>query len=347
VEHIGIDLHKRESQICLVDSATGEMTERRVVTSRAGFSALLEGRARAQVVVEAGTESEWVARCLEGWGHQVVVADPGYAPMYPRRGPRQKTDVRDARALAAASMHGTYRAVHRVSAAQRQVRQLLVAREVAVRTRTRLIAVLRALVRSTGARVPSGHADTFGARVARVALPAEVAAVVALLTPLLAAADASLATTEAALQAQVAGDPVVRLLQTVPGVGPVTSAAVRATLDTPARFGSARDASSYLGLVPRAHDSGDRRRAGHISKAGPPRARYLLVQVAWSVLRSTRASLAGLRRWGEGVAHRRGRRIAVVALARRLARLLYAMWRDGQAFDPQRLDGRRRQPAAA
>lgn len=341
MEHIGIDLHKRESQICILDPATGEVTERRVATSRAGFAAVLEGRAPAQVVVEAGTESEWVATCLEGWGHQVVVADPGYAPMYPRRGPRQKTDLRDARALATASVHGTYRAVHRVSGAQRHVRQLLAAREVAVRTRTRLIAVLRALVRSTGARVASGHADTFRARVARVALPAEAAAVVAVLTPLLEAADGTVRATEAALQAQVAADPVVRLLQTVPGVGPVTSAAVRATLDTPARFGSARAASSYLGLVPRAHDSGDRRRAGHISKAGPPRARYLLVQVAWSVLRSTRASLAALRRWGEGVARRRGRRLAAVALARRLARLLYAMWRDGRAFDPARLTRRR------
>ncbi len=121
MEHIGIDVHKRESQICVLNPGTGEVVERRVVTSRAGLSGLLAARAPAQVLVEAGTESRWVAAHLEALGHHVTVADPGYAPMYPRRGPRQKTDQRDARALAEASVHGTYRAVHRVSAAQQAV----------------------------------------------------------------------------------------------------------------------------------------------------------------------------------------------------------------------------------
>ena len=344
MDHIGIDVHKRESQICILDPGTGEVEERRIQTSAARYAAVLGRRAAAQVLIEAGTESEWVATCLEGLGHQVIVADPGYAPMYPRRGRRQKTDQRDARALAEASARGTYRAVHRVSAAQRQVRQHLAVRDTAIRTRTRHIALLRGLVRSTGQRLPPGHADGFGLRLAAMRVPPELAAVLAPLPPLLAAVDAAIAAADTALAAAVAADPIVRLLQTVPGVGPVTSAAIRATLDTPARFANARAASSYLGVVPCAHNSGDRRQGGHISKAGSSRARWLLVQVAWLVLRSPNPHLAPLRTWAERLAQRRGRRIAVVALARRLARILYAMWRDGQPFDETRLERRRPAP---
>ena len=90
MEHIGIDVHKRESQICVLDPGTGEIEERRIPTSAAQYAAVLGRRAAAQVLIEAGTESEWVATCLEGLGHQVVVADPGYAPMYPRRGRRHQ-----------------------------------------------------------------------------------------------------------------------------------------------------------------------------------------------------------------------------------------------------------------
>lgn len=338
MEHIGIDVHKRESQICILDPDTGEVEERRIQTRAERYAAVLGPRRAAHVLIEAGTESEWVATCLEGLGHQVVVADPGYAPMYPRRGRRQKTDQRDARALAEASARGTYRAVHRVSAAQRQVRQHLAVRDTMVRTRTRHIALVRALVRSTGQRVPPGHAATVGARLAAMTtLPPALTIVLAPLQALLPVVDAALGAADAALATAVADDPIVRLLQTVPGVGPVTSAAIRATLDTPTRFANARAASSYLGVVPCAHDSGDRRQGGHISKAGSSRARWLLVQVAWLVLRSPNPALAPLRTWAEQLAQRRGRRIAVVALARRLARILYAMWRDGQPFDGARL----------
>jgi transposase len=337
VEHIGIDVHKRESQICILDPDTGAVEERRIQTRAERYAVVLGPRRAAHVLIEAGTESEWVATCLEGLGHQVVVADPGYAPMYPRRGRRQKTDQRDARALAEASARGTYRAVHRVSAAQRQVRQHLAVRDTVVRTRTRHIALVRALVRSTGQRLPPGHAGTVGPRLAAMTLPPDLTTVLAPLQTLLTAVDTALGAADAALATAVADDPIVRLLQTVPGVGPVTSAAIRATLDTPTRFANARAASSYLGVVPCAHDSGDRRQGGHISKAGSSRARWLLVQVAWLVLRSPNPDLAPLRRWAERLAQRRGRRIAVVALARRLARILYAMWRDGQPFDGARL----------
>jgi transposase len=83
VDHIGIDLHKRESQIYVLGD-TGEVTECRVATSRDRLTAVLGARPPAKVLLEAATESEWVATCLEGLGHEVIVADPNYAPMYCR-----------------------------------------------------------------------------------------------------------------------------------------------------------------------------------------------------------------------------------------------------------------------
>src|SRR5439155_14131375 len=119
VEHIGIDVHKRESQLCIITDA-GEIVEQRIRTERGRFKEVLGGR-KAKVLLEASTESEWVARCLEELGLEVVVADPNFAPMYGTRTRRVKTDKRDARALADACLSGTYRKAHRTSESRRQL----------------------------------------------------------------------------------------------------------------------------------------------------------------------------------------------------------------------------------
>ena len=146
---IGIDLHKRESQLCTL-APDGSVTEQRIVTSRERFTAVFGHRVPARILLEASTESEWVAQCLEALGHEVIVADPNYAPMYATRSRRVKTDKRDARTLAEALRLGAYRPAHRVSAARRHVRAELAVREALVRTRTRYIAIAKAFVRREG-----------------------------------------------------------------------------------------------------------------------------------------------------------------------------------------------------
>jgi transposase len=158
-----------------------------VASVRAGelFAALLGRRSPARVLLEASTESEWVARALEALGHEVIVADPNFAPMYATRSRRVKTDRRDARTLADACRLGAYRRVHRTSAAQRVVRAQLAVREALVQTRTRYINVVRAVLRQDGVRIPSGGAATFAPRVQALALTATQAAVVASLLQVL------------------------------------------------------------------------------------------------------------------------------------------------------------------
>src|SRR5437762_8931675 len=165
VEHIGIDVHKKESQLCILTDAC-DVIERRIRTERARFAAVLDDRPPARVLLEASTESEWVAGCLEQLGHTVVVADPNYAPMYGPRSRRVKTDRRDARALAEACRLGAYRPAHRLSDTQRHVRAELAVRDTLVRTRTRMVAVIKALVRRDGLRLGAGDPERTARRFA-------------------------------------------------------------------------------------------------------------------------------------------------------------------------------------
>jgi transposase len=337
MEYGAIDLHTQHSEVLIVTADGTTVLERRIRTSREALTAVWGGRARMRVLLESSTESTWVAEWLEQLGHEAVIADPSFAPMYGARSRSAKTDRRDVRALAEANRRGWFKPVHRVSAAQRQVRQALVVRTTLVRTRTKLINVVRSVVRSHGARIARGDAATLVRRVRAVALPAEVRAT---LTPLLTVLEAlapPIAAADRAAAAQAKTDPVTVRLMTVPGVGPVTALHVRSTLDQVERFRDAGAVTAYLGLVPRETSSAERQQRGRITKAGPRETRAMLVQAAWVVWRQTRGPAVVLSRWAHQVAERRGRRIAIVALARRLARILFAMWRDRRDFEPRGL----------
>jgi transposase len=341
VEHIGIDVHKKESQLC-IHTESGEVIERRIRTERARFAAVLGARAPGRVLLEASTESEWVACCVEELGHTVVVADPNYAPMYGTRSRRVKTDRRDARALADACRFQAYRPAHRTSPARREVRAQLAVREALVRTRARYISLLGALLRREGLRVASGGAPAFLRRLDAVTLPPPLAAAIAPVRALLAPLNEQIAAVDARLAASVKTDAVMRRLESVPAVGPVTAATFVATLDTVTRFAGPHQVAAYLGLVPSEHSSGERQQRGAITKTGHRRTRWILVQAAWGVLRSRGPEAAALRQWAQQLATRRGKSVAVVALARRLAGILYALWRDGTVYEPTRVRGPRR-----
>jgi transposase len=153
MEFIGIDVHKRDSQVCILAEGGEVVLEQRLRTQRERLGELLGKRPKARVLLEASTESEWVARSLEELGHEVVVADPNYAAMYATRSRRVKTDKRDARTLAEACKVGAYRPAHRTSDERRHQRAQLAVREALVRTRTRYISLVSALVRREGLRV--------------------------------------------------------------------------------------------------------------------------------------------------------------------------------------------------
>lgn len=331
MDYAAIDLHKKESRIRILTEA-GEVVDYRIATTREALTAVFGERAALRVLLEASTESDWVATHIESLGHEAIVADPNYAPMYGMRDRRVKTDARDTAALADACRQGTYRAVHRRSAAQRHQQWALTVRDQLVRTRTRAINASRAIVRGVGARLPPGSREHFVARLVGVELPEAVQTTLAPLCALITHTTQARGAIDQQLATYAAGDAVCRRLLTAPGIGPVTAVAFVAALDTPTRFRHASQVAQYLGLVPREYSSGERQRRGHVLRSAHPRVQMLLVQAAWRVLRSTAPAAQPLRHWGLSVAKRRGRRIAAVAVARRLARLLWAMWRDETVF---------------
>jgi transposase len=335
MDHIGIDVHKRESQIYILAEG-GEVIEQRIRTEPERFAAVLGARPRARILIEASTESEWVARCLEALGHEVIVADPNFAPMYATRSRTVKTDRRDARALAEACLLGAYRPAHRLSDAQRHVRGRLLVRDALVRTRTRYISVIRALLRQQGYRVPSGSAAHFSDRVQALPLPGPLRSVVAPLLAVMSPLNQQLAYCDERIEHLAVQDPRVPRLRSVPSVGPVTAAAFLAAIDDVGRFRHAHQLEAYLGLVPREYSSGETQRRGPITKAGPSRTRWLLIQAAVSILRRHPPQAEALRTWALRIAARRGKHVAVVALARRVAGILYALLRDGTVYTPRR-----------
>lgn len=331
---IGLDLHKLQSQICVGDE-NGGIQEMRIATSRERFRSVLSKYVPGRVLLEASTESEWVARQLEQLGFEAIVADPNFAPMYATRSRRTKTDRRDARTLMEACRLRAYRKAHRSSDARRHVRAQLAVRDALVRTRTRYMALVKALLRRDGLRLNSTASHLFEEKIAALeatpALRAELQPLLDLLGPLNTQVEAA----DAQMNELQRSDPIVALLSTAPGIGPITASAVVATIDDITRFDSAHQFEAYLGLVPGELSSGEKRRVGPITKAGNKRVRYLLVEAAWRILASKQEDTAILRAWAQRIVVRRGKRIASVALARRLAGILYAMWRDNQPFDAQ------------
>ena len=202
-----------------------------------------------------------------------------------------------------------------------------------VRQRTATINLLRALLRGDGLRLPRGSAERILARVDQRTVPPALATVLGPLRDVIQQLSATIAAADACVAARAAQDSVAQHLMTAPGVGPIVALTFPAVLDTPARFGGdAGRASAFLGLVPSENSSAERRHRGPITKVGPGELRALLVQASWGIWRSRSPAGAALRMWAPALAARRGRRLAIVALARRLSRILYALWRDGKDF---------------
>lgn len=335
MEHIAIDLGGRESQICVM-SAEGEvlLEERRPTR---GLGAFLAKRPAGRVVLETCAEAFGVADAAQKAGHEVAVV-PATLVRSLGVGMRGiKTDLRDARNLAEASCRmKRLPSVHVPGTDSRQRKAVCGLREVLVGTRTKLINSVRGWCRTTGMGSFRSTPEVFPARVRRhVAerggtIPAAVERVLAMIE----AENVQIKSADEEVEEMAQKDPVCVKLMTVPGVGPVTAVRYAAALDDHSRFDNAHAVESYLGLVPGENSSSDRHRITSITKAGAPHVRWTLVQAAWSARRWRKTD--PMVRWALEVEHRRGRHVAIVALARKIAGIMYAIWRDGSVYDAKR-----------
>jgi transposase len=205
-----------------------------------------------------------------------------------------------------------------------------------VETRSQYVTTIRGLARAQGVLLPSCAAHNFVDRLATAQWPDNTRALVAPLTTTLEVIEEQLAHVDYELELVAKRDPLVRLCATAPGVGLIVAATFLSVIDDAKRFKNAHAVSAYLGLVPSESTTGgpSHRRLGSITKQGNPHARAMLVQAAWAILRASRQPDDPIRLWGARIAKRRGACIAAVAIARRLAGVLWAMCRDGTFYSP-------------
>ncbi len=332
MEHCGIDLHQKSSQVSVVDD-DGEVLERATVpTTEAGIRRWFGKRERMRILLEASGSSPWVARLLAELGHEVNVIDPKRVRWIAQS--TLKTDRIDADTLAElARLRIKLRTLvwQRSETSQRQRGHLRVRRAL-VEARAGFIVTVRGLLRSFGVRVASCRSDRFAARCQATAIPTELLEVI---TPLLAAIrelDARVAEMDTVVERVGQLYPAVESFQAIPGVGPVVALAFVLSIEDPSRFRRSRDVPGYLGLRPNLRASAETLRRGRITKEGDADVRRLLVQAAHAHLRSSTDT--ALKRWAEGLVPRIGKHKATVALARKLAVLMHRLWITGETYQP-------------
>ena len=303
-----------------------------------GLAKYLAGREKSRVLLESCAEAFVVADAAKAAGHEVIVVPAKLVRQLGVGDRGIKNDVRDAQQLSNVSCRlQELPSVHIPSAMSRERKAMCNMREAQIEARTKLVNTARSWLRSHGVGVlRGGGPETFPGRFRRhVASKGRTAPEdVERLLRAIEALNLGITEADKQLAQEAEQDGVCKLLMTAPGVGPVTSIRYAAALDDVSRFRSAHGVESYLGVVPGENSTGEsrKRRMTGITKAGPPRVRWALTQAAWTALRYNKG--APMVQWAREVAKRRGKKCAAVALMRKLAGVLFAMWRDGRPYHP-------------
>jgi transposase len=335
MRYVALDLGAKKTSYCEV--AEGRVVRRATVSLVDSLQSELGAtQPPATVAIEACREAWHVHDLLTCWGNEVVLVDTTRSRRLGIGQHGRKTDRIDAEVLALALERGGIPMAHVLSPHRRELRRWLGVRRALVESRAQLVTIARGLARERGVRLPSCRTEHFASNVRKKSLDEQTVVLIAPLLKLLDTIDAELVGVEAELSKLCESEPIVSLLATAPGVGAIVAASFVSVIDEAKRFRSAHHVESYVGLVPSEDTTGGNRRIGAISKHGNSYLRALMVQAAWVVLR-TGDRQDPLRLWAEALAARRGKRVAVVGLARRLVGLLWAMWRDGTVYDASTL----------
>jgi transposase len=338
---IGCDYHPSFQQIAWVDTETGECGEQQLEHNHGEAEKFYRDLKLRGVLVRIGMEAtghgRWFERLLSELRYELWVGDP--AQIKACRVRKQKTDRRDAGHILRLMVEDRFPRVWVPSPENRDLRQLLWHRHRLVQMRTRVKNQLQAIAMNEGVRRKQGLWSQSG----REQLESLQLAPWAQrrrqdLLELLDRLNPRIGDLGMAIEQEASLQPEARLLMTHPGVGPITALAFWLILGPVERFRCGKQVSSYLGLVPCEDSSADRQRLGHISKQGNSILRFLLVEAAQTAVRCDPA-------WRGRFLHlvmRRGRPIALVAMARKIAVALYWMLRQGSEYQPNPVSVRTR-----
>jgi transposase len=333
VNYVGIDLHKKTIVLCVLDQ------HQRVVARRSfacgdpeAIVAFFRELRPFQAVVEATASYEWLVELIEPLADRVVLANP--SKVYEIAHSKKKTDHHDAQVLAEKLAEGKVPLAHRPTPRQREHRTLVRHRQYL----KQCVTALKVKMRRIASDYNADRKDLFTAAgwegLGKVKLSPSDRFVLDQLHAAWQHLEGQLRDLARRLKEFAAAAPSREAearakLRTVPGVGPVTIDVVVSELGDVGRFHSAKAVCAYAGLVPGVRQSSDRRKDLPITKAGSPLLRWALVEAAWRAVRQG----AAWRRVYEGIRKRAGVKKAIVAVARRLLCVLYAMLRDGANYN--------------
>jgi transposase len=328
LKRIGLDTSKAVFTLHGVDQDETVVLRRNIRRTEEAFFTKLPPTV---VALEACGGSHHWGRRLAALGHTVRLIPPQYVKPFVRRG---KNDRNDAEAICEAASRPGMPSVPVKAAEQQAAAIVLSARELLVRQRTQLVNAVR------------GHAAEFGivaaknishlpalleAIVAEAAVPDAAKEMLAFLGTQVVQLDEQIAELERRMKQQHKTNPISQLLAQIPGIGPIGALSLALTID-PGRFQSGRHFAAWLGLTPKEHSTGGRQRLGGISRAGNERLRQLLVLGAMAVIRYAKPGSKSASAWLLALLERKPRKLAAVALANKMARIVWAMMATGEAY---------------
>jgi transposase len=325
ISTIGLDLAKNVFAVHAIDEE-GHIVVRRELR-RSQVLPFFAKQEPCLVGMEASAGAHYWGRELMKLGHRVRLMPASYVKAYVKRG---KTDAADAEAICEAVTRPTMRFVPVKSREQQGALTLHRARDLLVRQRTQTINVLRSLCAEFGVVAAKGKMPLagLGALIANtddVRLPSEARLALRPLIEQLEGLSHNIARLEREIVIRHRADETGQRLETIPGIGPITASALIATIGDPKRFASGRDLAAWIGLTPRPHSSGGKDKLGRISKMGDPYLRRLLVQGASAVIGASRSPNSQAPAWLRALLGRRPPKVAMIALANKMARIAWAI----------------------
>ena len=337
--YVGLDVSGKSLVAYAVNERKQRVFEGEQPASRVGLRALVRqvGAGPKLVACEAGNQMKWIVETLKKLDAvQVHVVHPNEVKWITES--RGKTDRVDAKKLAELARAGILpRAVHVVEGRVRELRELVSARQQLQSKRIALINTIRGYVYQEGHRLPEKFfaGPTWAAKLAR--LP--VSAPLRLIMETFMTSIAALVTAEQQLTKRLVAiqDRRCPLLESIPAIGPMASRVVLSAVDEARRFDDQKAVANYGALAPTIYQSGAVRHLGRINRDGRGEVRRVLLQCAHTVVRMKSAGAKPLQQFYARIAKRRGKKIAVVALARKLLTTAYGVLKSGQPYDPRKL----------
>ncbi len=346
---VGCDISDRDSHICALDNDGEVVLRKRIKTTPKAFNAFFQKLKPCTVVIEVGTHSRWISQILKSAKHNTIVANPRMLKLiYDAKYKDDRIDAEKLARLARVDPKLLAPIQHRGQEQQLHLLHIK-ARDELVQTRTRTINSIRGWLKSFGLQLPAGgDANAFHKKIhkflqqepqsdTQAKLQNELQSILHPMLDILDHTTQGILLYDKRIEALAETHyPVVKKLREIDSVGPITALAFVLSLEKAERFKKARDAGAYLGLVPRRFQSGQTNRSSGITKAGDRPLRCLLINCSQRIL-SSRGKDSDLKRFGERLIERTGKKKAVVAVARKLAVLMLHLWKSGQTYQPLRV----------